>query len=790
MEIKDYEMLLDSPQMAGICVIGEGSHKVLYFNQQIKEIVPDIEIGMTLHELWPGCTFMDMCDRKEARIIYERSPLGTPMEITVTKKVWENTSALVITAALHKEPDSLIYNMEKVVRGMNDKEYRCIINSLSSLYFATYYVDLEKGSFRIVTQRDVVGDILGKKADYNEGLSAYSYNFVHPDSREEYMKQMSLKRLRETLDEEHPFVAVEYRRMKKGTGDMPVDDGWVRATMILSEYRDGKATKALFVAQDVTEIKRKEDLEHRMLKEACYAANRANASKSEFLSRMSHDIRTPMNAIIGMTTIASSHLDDRERILDCLHKITVSSKHLLALINEVLDMSKIESGKIDLSEEEFNLSDLIQNLFTMIRPNIQAKNHKLELNIAKVEHEDVVGDVMRLQQVFMNILGNSVKYTPPGGTLELEITEKESQIFGYGCYEFVFRDNGIGMSEEFVRKIFEPFSRAEDSRISKIEGTGLGMAIAMNIVRMMNGNIQVESMVNEGSQFTVTVYLKQQNTEVPDLEHLVNQPVLVVDDDVLACEAACAILKDIGIESEWVLSGTEAVERVLKARQEGDGFFAILLDWQMPDMDGVETARRIRQEIGEEIPVVILSAYDWSNVETEARQAGIAGFISKPLFKSRLVYLFKKIAGTEGMKEPSENEVHTERNFEGKRILLAEDNELNREIAEEIIGSTGVLIESVENGQQALEAFESKEAWYYDLIFMDVQMPVMNGYEATKAIRKLEREDASRIPIIAMTANAFAEDMVASRKAGMNEHIAKPLDMEQLMKCMGEWMRG
>ncbi len=788
MEIKDYEMLLDSPQMAGICVIGEGNHEVLYFNQRIKEIVPDIQVGMTLHELWPGCPFRDMCDKKEERIVYERTSLGVPLEITVRKRPWEDTPALVITAVVYEEPDSLVYRMEKMVRGMNEKESRCIINSLSSLYFATYYVDLEKGNFRVVTQRDVVEDILGKKEDYNEGLAAYTHNFVHPHSQEEYMKKMSLEKLRQTLDEEHPFVAVEYLRMKKGTGDSPVEDGWVRATVILSEYRDGKPVKALYVAQDVTEIKQKEEWEHRMLKEACDAANHANASKSEFLSRMSHDIRTPLNAIIGMTTIAGSHLDDRERIVDCLQKITVSSKHLLALINEVLDMSKIESGKIDLSEEEFNLSDLIQNLFTIIRPNIQAKNHKLELNIAKVEHEDVVGDVMRLQQVFMNILGNSVKYTPPGGTLELEITEKESKIFGYGCYEFVFRDNGIGMSEEFVRKIFEPFSRAEDSRISKIEGTGLGMAIAMNIVRMMNGEIHVESAVNKGTQFTVTVYLKQQNTEVPDLEHLVNQSVLVVDDDALACEAACTILKDIGIESEWVLSGEEAVERVLKAKREGKGFFAVLLDWQMPNMDGVETARRIHQEIGPEIPIVILSAYDWSNVEAEARQAGIAGFISKPLFKSRLVYLFKKIAGTEGKKELLENKGYEGRNFEGKRILLAEDNELNREIAEEIIGSTGVLIESVEDGQQAVEAFKSKEAWYYDLIFMDVQMPVMNGYEATREIRKLDREDAARIPIIAMTANAFTEDMVASRKAGMNEHIAKPLDMEQLMKCMGNWI--
>lgn len=385
------------------------------------------------------------------------------------------------------------------------------------------------------------------------------------------------------------------------------------------------------MAQDITEVKKKEEMEHLMLKEACEAANRANASKSEFLSRMSHDIRTPMNAIIGMTTIAEGHLDDEERVEDCLNKITVSSKHLLSLINEVLDMSKIESGKIDLAEEEFNISDLIQNLLTMIRPNTQAKNHKLELNTAKVEHEDVIGDVMRLQQVFMNILGNAVKYTPQGGTLELEIKEKESERTGYGCYEFVFRDNGIGMSEEYVKKIFEPFSRAEDTRINKIEGTGLGMAIALNIIRMMNGDIKVESEVNKGSQFTVTVYLKQQNTEAPDMEQIAGMPVLVVDDDMMACEAACAILNDIGMKGEWVSSGKEAADRIMEARRAGKEFFAVLLDWQMPDMDGLATAQEIRREAGEGVPIVILTAYDWSNVEMEARDRDSRIYFKTPV---------------------------------------------------------------------------------------------------------------------------------------------------------------
>lgn len=784
---------LDTGMCERVCLRGSGEGNKLFegrFEDYIKQATEEIVFAEDIEEF--SKTFSLAYLRSKADTVEDFEEIICRYRVKAPEFAWIEAHILLIrhgkTVAVEILGRDITKEKQKEEEATKEKREKArIINSLSSLFFATYYIDLEAGTLRIVTQKEEVSDILGTEINYTEGMHRYSKHFVHPEFREEYERKMALENLLHKLSPEHPLVAIEYRRIKQVAGKEPEENGWIRATIILSECKEGKPVKAVYVAQNVTEVKQKEEMEHKMLKEACEAANHANASKSEFLSRMSHDIRTPMNAIIGMTTIAGSHLDDTERISDCLNKITVSSKHLLSLINEVLDMSKIESGKIDLAEEEFNISDLIQNLLTMIRPNMQAKNHKLELNSAKVEHEDVIGDVMRLQQVFMNILGNAVKYTPSGGTLELEITEKESKSFGYGCYEFVFRDNGIGMSEEFVRKIFEPFSRAEDSRISKIEGTGLGMAIALNIVRMMNGSINVESEVNEGSKFTVTVFLKQQNTEMPDMEQFSGYPVLVVDDDVLACEAACAILNDIGMEGEWVVSGKEAVGRIREARQEGKEFFAILLDWQMPDMDGLETARQIRKEIGTETPIAILSAYDWSNVEAEARQAGIDGFISKPLFKSRLVYLLKKIAGAETKKDVPAEETFFSQDFSGKRILLAEDNELNREIAEEIIGSAGVLIECAENGQQALERFKETEKWYYDLIFMDVQMPVMNGYEATEAIRRLDREDAAQIPIIAMTANAFTEDMIASKKAGMNEHIVKPLNLDQLMKCMGYW---
>lgn len=665
-------------------------------------------------------------------------------------------------------------------------EKATIINCLSSMFFATYYMNLKKDTFRPVMQKTEVGNVLGDERKCSQALQVYADNFIYPDDREDYLKHLSVPRLRRALSKEHQVTAFEYRTMP----DENNRKSWIRATVVLAETAsDGSPKRALYVAQDVTESKLKEEQEQQALKEACEAANHANAAKSEFMSRMSHDIRTPLNAIIGMTAIAGRYLDDKEHVADCLGKITVSSKHLLSLINEVLDMSKIESGKIELAEEEVNLSDLIGNLVTMVRPSIQQKHHNLDVRVANVEHEQVIGDSMRLQQIFMNILSNAVKYTPEGGNIELEINEKSAHTYGYGCYEFIFRDNGIGMSREFQEKLFEPFSRAEDSQISKIEGTGLGMTIARNIARRMNGDITVQSEEGKGTQFVVTLSFQLANAVIPDVERLVDLPVLVADDDETACEATCLILENIGMNGEYVLSGKEAVERVWEHHQDNNDYFAVILDWKMPDMDGIATAQAIRKKVGPEVPIIILSAYDWSGVEEEARNAGVDGFISKPLFKSRLVYLFNQIVEKDKEQEQQQADVDIEIELSGKRILLVEDNELNREIAEEIIGQTGVAVESAENGQEALMQFEKMSENYYDMILMDIQMPIMNGYEATAAIRRLPRKDAAQIPIIAMTANAFAEDVQRSKAAGMNEHLTKPLDIQQLMKCLERWLK-
>lgn len=564
----------------------------------------------------------------------------------------------------------------------------------------------------------------------------------------------------------------------------------MRQTMLLFEDLKTNCIIALCNCKDITETKRKEFESRQALKEAFDSAMFANQAKSDFLSRMSHDIRTPMNAIIGMTAIAGAHIDDKERVKDSLAKISASSRHLLGIINDILDMSKIESGKINLNEENFNLSDLLKNLFDMVRPQVKEQGHELRVHIHDIKHEDVIGDSLRIQQAFVNIMSNSVKYTPEGGIITVSVTEKPTSQKRMACYEFIFEDNGIGMEQEFIDKIFEPFERAEDLRISKIQGTGLGMSITKNIVSMMGGEIGIESEVGKGSKFTITIFLKLQDTVEMDTSLLTNLPVLVVDDDVIACENTSIILDDIGMDSEWVLSGMEAINKVRERNLAGNDYFAVIIDWKMPDMNGVATTREIRKLVGDRMPIIIISAYDWTDIELEARAAGADAFIGKPAFKSNLSKLFMRMVGAKTDSEDDEKQFEAaEFDFSNIRVLLVEDNDLNREIASEILKETGMKVEEAENGKQAVDMFLSAPEKYYDLILMDIQMPVMNGYDATVAIRSLEKKESQSIPIIAMTANAFYEDVNAAMSVGMNEHIAKPLDIKKLMDCIQRWTR-
>ena len=539
---------------------------------------------------------------------------------------------------------------------------------------------------------------------------------------------------------------------------------------------------------DVSQEKKAEIESHKALKDAYRAAENASRAKTEFLSNMSHDIRTPMNAIVGLTAIAGANIESQDRVVECLGKITKSSRHLLGLINEVLDMARIESGRISLAEEDFSLPELVDNLLTLTKPAIDEHHHQLEVHIEHIEHEAVCGDSLRIQQVFVNLMSNAVKYTPDGGNITLTIKEKPNGFSELGCYEFSIEDNGIGMTPEFQKIMFEPFSRADDHRTTKVQGTGLGMAIARNIVNLMNGDIQVESAPNKGTKITVTVYLKLQENEKEQEKELLDLPVLVVDDDKTCCESTVATLQEIGIAGEWVLTGKEAVERCYARHETNSDYFAVILDWKMPEMDGIATARKIRERVGEDVTIIILTSFDFSEIEEEARAVGVNAFMAKPLFRSRLTATLRQFT-SEKKEENARNylEDFATENYAGKRILLVEDNELNREIATEIIGMTGVTIDIAENGKIAVEkVMEAPEKWY-DLIFMDIQMPIMNGYEATAAIRALAGS-RGKVPIIAMTANAFAEDVQLAKNTGMNEHIAKPLDLNKLNDVLKQWL--
>lgn len=539
----------------------------------------------------------------------------------------------------------------------------------------------------------------------------------------------------------------------------------------------------------LTDITADKDIQN-SLREAMRRAETAGRAKNDFLSAMSHDLRTPMNGVIGMTAIAAAHLDDKSRVKDCLNKINEASAHLLSLINEILDMSKIESGKMELFDEPFNLGQLIQEVLNMNLSGIKQKNHSIQVHIQSMEHEQVIGDPVRMQRVVANLLSNAIKYTPEGGSIYISLEEKAPEIKGYGCYELIIKDNGIGMSPEFQKKLFQPFEREDDVRLKKIQGTGLGMSIVKNIVSLMMGRIDVESRKNQGTLFRVTVNLKLDEYLYTPSEKLENLPVLVVDDNLIICETVTDMLFDIGMTGEWVDNGMSAVRMVAERHQRREDYLAVLIDWKMPEMDGVETARRIRREVGDTVPVIILTAYDWSEIETEALEAGIDEFMSKPLYKAKLrqkmLTLVEKPAETLILPD----RISSKRIPEGKRILVVEDNPLNREIAVEILSMLKLNVIEAEDGLEAVSMFAESPAGFYDLILMDIRMPRMNGYEASKTIRAMGREDSKTIPIVAMTADAFAEDIQLASDAGMNEHITKPILIEYMLEVLEKLLPG
>ena len=515
----------------------------------------------------------------------------------------------------------------------------------------------------------------------------------------------------------------------------------------------------------------------------------ANRAKREFLFNMSHDIRTPMNAIIGFTSLAATHVDNKEQVLDYLKKISTSSQHLLSLINDVLDMSRIESGKVKIEEKAVHLPDLVHDIRSIIQPNISSKRLSLFIDTMDVVDEDIITDPLRLNQVLLNILSNAIKFTPTGGMVSIRIAQKPGAPKGCGNYEFRIKDNGIGMSQEFAQKIFEPFERERTSTVSRIQGTGLGMAITKNIVDMMGGTIQVESEVGKGTEFTVILECETSGVTVKrePIPELKGARALVVDDDAETCMSVSKMLREIEMTADWTTSGKEAVLRAREAYEQNQEFKVYIIDWLMPDMNGIETVRRIRMVVGPESPIIILTAYDWSDVEQEAREAGVTAFVSKPLFLSELREVLmspeqRKLIQNENQKIQAASQT----SYAGKKVLLVEDNELNREIATAIMEEIGLDVDVAEDGTDAVNIMSSERGNNYDLIFMDIQMPKMDGYIATREIRTLNNSKCANIPIIAMTANAFEEDRKKAIKAGMNGHIAKPISSDVILENLDQ----
>ncbi len=663
-----------------------------------------------------------------------------------------------------------------------EKEHRQmeLIQALSIDYNLVCFFDLDTCCGQVLRINDcqfnVLDTIFQGELNLHDNMEQYIETCVHPDDRELLRQAVSATYLQQELTENNTAYC-NYRTLCNGNNLRYFQMKVVRTS---SWEKDHGIVLGM---RSVDEETRSELEKKNLLQEALQQANRASKAKSVFLSNMSHDIRTPMNAIVGFTSLAITHINQRERVEEYLKKIMTSGNHLLSLINDILDMSRIESGKMNLDEKPCSLPDILHGLRNIVQADIHAKHLELYIDAVDVFHEEIFCDKLRLNQVLLNLLSNSIKYTGTGGIISVKITEKTGAPTGFANYEFHIKDTGIGMSQDFVEHIFEPFERERNSTISRIQGTGLGMAITKNIVDMMHGSIEVLSQQGVGTEFIVclTFRLNTNNKEPITIPELKNCRALVVDDDFNTCDSVSYMLQQIGLRAEWTLSGKEAVLRTRQAVSRNDNYSVYIIDWLLPDMNGIEVARRIRKEIGDEVPIIVLTAYDWSDIEEEATEAGVTAFCSKPLFASELRTCLRSMVC------PNQNKTDEEKqqtvNHTG-RILLAEDNELNQEIAEAILLEAGFTVEIAENGQIALDMLQNSEPGYYRLVLMDIQMPVMNGFKAAKAIRKLENPQLAKIPILAMTANAFEEDKQEALRCGMNGHIAKPIDIDKLFETL------
>ncbi|MBR1807150.1 MAG: response regulator, partial [Selenomonadaceae bacterium] len=655
-----------------------------------------------------------------------------------------------------------------------------MIQALTADYRLVYHLNLDSDEAVCYRVAPEVSKQLNRHDSdvvrFTAAITAYAKNYVAPADREKFLNFVKPENIRARL-QQTDMISQRYLMTRDGEEHF----------MLIRIARIDEGLHAVGVGfANVDDQIREEMAANRKLSDALAQAQHANIAKTTFLSNMSHDIRTPMNAIIGFTTMALRHFDNRTQVRDSLEKVLTSSNHLLGLINDILDMSRIESGRVEVAEQECNLSDLVHNLIHIIQPQITAKQQKFQIDAFKVKNEDVFADQLKVNQVLINILSNAVKYTPSTGSIFFRISQYESDIPGYARYEFRVKDNGMGMSKEFLKHVFDPFEREETSTKSGIQGTGLGMSITKKMVELMGGDISVESEKDKGSEFTVVLDLKlQQNVKPSPIQELRGLRALIVDDDFNTCESVTEMLKQMGMRSEWTTSPREAVFRAGRAL-DNDPFSAYVVDWLMPEQNGIETVRQIRRVVGMTAPVIILTAYDYSDIEQEAKAAGVTTFCTKPLFMSDLKNALSRAIS--GNVDEAKTDDLTATNFDGKSVLLVEDIEVNREIAKAVLTEIGLDVDDADDGTVAVEKFRNAPPNRYDLILMDVQMPHMNGYEATRAIRALDRPDAKTVPIVAMTANAFEEDKDNALKAGMNDHLAKPLDIPKLLATLGKYL--
>lgn len=727
--------------------------------------------------------------RYEQHVIRDGRPEWEHMNIICLERKDNKVSKVLfirqnVTDLKEKE---LRIRRERALANRKERQYQIAI-------MANSFCNFEFNLTQDLIEQDIIRDLNGQKVSSLAlvGLKAPCKasecfekwkQFVFAESMENYSAIVNIENLNRCYEKGDREVVAEY-----WSGNSGQDQICVRQSFVMTRDKDTGDIMVMVLSKDITEQVRKQREQTQALQDALMQAQHANRAKTTFLSNMSHDIRTPMNAIIGFSTIAVSHIENKDQVLDCLQKVLASSNHLLSLINDVLDMSRIESGKVQIKEQECNISELIHNLVNIIQPQVKAKQLELFIDTFEVTNEDVIADPLKLNQVFINLLSNAVKYTPAGGMVSFRIMQKTAFRHGYGDYTFIIKDNGIGMSPNFVKHIFEPFERESTVTQSGIQGTGLGMAITKNIVEMMNGTIRVESEPGKGSTFTVEFGLKLQDVEktAKQIKELEGLRALVVDDDFNVCDSVSRMLKQIGMRAEWTTSGREAVYRAKTANEEGDAYHTFIVDWQMPGLSGVETTRRIREAAGNEASIIILTAYEWTDIEEEAKAAGVTAFCAKPLFMSDLKTVL--LAANNLLEKQEDIPEWTLADFSGKRILLVEDIELNREIAQVILEEAGFVVDTAPDGTDAVAIMEKAEENYYDAVLMDVQMPIMDGYEATRTIRRLPRKDVQNLPIIAMTANALEEDKEAALMNGMNAHIAKPLDMDVFISVLRKFL--